>query len=74
MTTLTLDHRVWVNPRTRKARNRFANEMGKDPILTVEQETSTHFFCVSSNRQYCAWILKNNDPDWVVIQFCKEVS
>ena len=74
MTQLALDNRVWVNPRSRKARNRFANLMGKDPIVRVEQETETHFFCVSSNFQNCFWVLKENDPDWVVIQFCKEDS
>jgi len=74
MTTLALDNRIWVNPRSRKARNRYANEMDNDPILTVEIETDTQWFCVSSNRKYWLWVSKDNDPDWVVIQFCKEVS
>lgn len=57
-----------VNPKSSKAKNRFANMMDRLHAMEVEQETDTQFFVVSINRQYCFWLNKVNDPHWEIIK------
>ena len=57
-----------VNPKSKKAINRFCNMMDRLHAMEVEQETDTQFFVVSINRQYCFWLNKVNDPHWEIIK------
>jgi hypothetical protein len=58
---------ISVNPKSSKAKNRFANVMDKLHTMEVEQETDTQLFVVSINRKYCFWMNKENDPHWEII-------
>lgn len=55
---------VNVVPKSKKAVNRFVNQMDSFHAMVVEQETDTQFFVVSLNRRYCFWLNKLNDPHW----------
>jgi hypothetical protein len=47
---------VTVKPLSAKAKNRFANIMGNNPICTVEQDAGEELFLVSENRRYSFWV------------------
>jgi hypothetical protein len=56
-----------VQPKSKKAINRFKNQMSSLHAMEVEQENDTQFFVVSINRRYCFWMNKINDPHWNLI-------
>lgn len=56
-----------VQPKSKKAINRFKNQMDSLHAMEVEQENDTQFFVVSINRRYCFWMDKINDPHWNLI-------
>ena len=58
---------VNVQPKSSKAKNRFANQMDSLHAMEVEQETATQLFVVSINRRYCFWLNKENDVHWEMI-------
>ena len=64
----TKKHLISVNPKSSKAKNRFANVMDSLHAMEVEQETDTQFFVVSINKRYCFWLNKENDPHWNIIK------
>ena len=59
---------VNVQPISNKAKNRFANVMGKLHGCHVEQETDDKMFLASINKQYFFWVLKNNDEHWRIMK------
>ena len=63
----TKKHLISVNPKSSKAKNRFANVMDKLHAMEVEQENDTQLFVVSINRKYCFWMNKENDPHWEIL-------
>ena len=68
MKTKTKKHLINVQPKSKKAVNRFKNIMGSLHAMKVEQETDTQMFVVSINRMYCFWMQKHNDPNWDIIK------
>jgi hypothetical protein len=56
-----------VQPKSKKAINRFKNQMDSLHAMEIEQETDTQFFVVSINRRYCFWMDKINDLHWEII-------
>jgi len=64
----TKKHLISVQPKSKKAVNRFKNIMDNLHTMEVEQETDTQFFVVSINRKYCFWMNKENDPHWTIIK------
>jgi len=56
-----------VVPKSNKAKNRLINSMNSDPIVIIEQETPTQFFCASSNKQNFFWVNKINDSHWNIL-------
>ena len=56
-----------VQPKSKKAINRFKNVMSSLHAMEVEQETDTQMFVVSINKRYCFWLNKHNDPHWTII-------
>ena len=59
---------VNVSPKSKKAVNRFKNQMDSLHAMEVEQETDDKFFVVSINRRYCFWLERHNDPHWEIIK------
>ena len=57
-----------VQPKSKKAVNRFKNIMDSLHAMEVEQENDTQMFVVSINRKYCFWMLRENDPHWEIIR------
>jgi hypothetical protein len=57
---------VTLTPISAKAKNRLANQMAGDPVVTVEQTMGTLLFCVSANRTWCSWVETTNDRHWAV--------
>ena len=58
---------VKVSPKSKKAKNRFANLMESDPICFIEQVKGSRLFLSSANKKYFFWMNEHNDPDWIVI-------
>ena len=67
MTTKVKKNLINVQPKSSKAKNRFANQMDSLHAMEVEQENDKQFFVVSINRRYCFWLNKENDPNWEII-------
>jgi len=63
----TKKHLINVQPKTKRALNRFINQMDSLHAMEVEQETDTQFFVVSINRRYCFWLNKEGDDHWEII-------
>jgi hypothetical protein len=57
-----------IQPKSKKAVNRFKNQMDSLHAMEVEQENDTQMFVVSINRRYCFWMEKINDPHWTIIK------
>ena len=55
---------AFVTPKSKKARNRFANLMDHDDMCIIEQHTGARVFLTSSNGRNHFWVNLNNDPDW----------
>ena len=55
-----------VTPISRKAKNRFANLMGSDAQVIIEQHTGNRVFVASMNRKYFFWATLDTDADWMV--------
>jgi hypothetical protein len=53
-----------LKPLSNKAKNRFANVMGSNPNVVVEQVRDDAIFVVSANRAYSAWIKTPLNADW----------
>lgn len=57
---------AFVTPKSKKAKNRFANLMEHNQECIVEQRKTDRVFLRSSNEKYFFWVMLNNDPDWGV--------
>jgi hypothetical protein len=57
---------AFVTPKSRKARNRFANLMNHDDMCIIEQQAGTRVFLTSSNGRNHFWVNTINDPDWEI--------
>ena len=57
-----------VSPRTKRARNRFINQMDSLHACVVEQRKDGKVFLASINGKYFFWINENGDDHWEVIQ------
>ena len=57
---------AFVTPKSKKAKNRFANLMGQIDECIVEQMKGTKVFLRSMNGKYFFWVNVNNDSDWIV--------
>ncbi len=66
--TKTKKKLINIQPKSKKAVNRFKNIMDSLHAMEVEQENDTQLFVVSINRRYCFWMEKQNDPHWEVIK------
>jgi len=56
-----------IQPKSSKAKNRFANQMNSLHAMEVEQETDDKFFLASINRQYFTWVPKEGNEHWEII-------
>jgi hypothetical protein len=57
---------AFVTPKSKKAKNRFANLMDSNPECVVEQNKGNRFFLRSTNGKNFFWVSINNDTDWSV--------
>jgi hypothetical protein len=57
---------AFVTPKSKKAKNRFANLMENNPECVVEQSKGNRFFLRSINGRNFFWVSINNDSDWSV--------
>ena len=57
---------VFVTPKSKKARNRFANLMDSNPECIVEQHVNNRLFLRSVNDKNFFWVNINQDSDWEV--------
>jgi hypothetical protein len=60
---------ICVQPKSIKAKNRFANAMDCLHSCRVEQESDNgKMFLTSISGRYNFWMQKANDPNWEVIK------
>tara|TARA_B100001094_G_scaffold188216_1_gene182419 strand:+ start:788 stop:982 length:195 start_codon:yes stop_codon:yes gene_type:complete len=57
---------ITVQPKSSKAKNRFANMMDYLHSCKVEQEDQEKWFLVSITGRYHFWMSKENDPNWSI--------
>lgn len=57
---------AFVTPKSKKAKNRFANMMESNSECIVEQNKGDRFFLCSSNSKYFFWVNLHNDSDWQI--------
>lgn len=57
---------AFVTPKSKKAKNRFANLMQSNPECAIEQHQTTKVFLTSSNGKNHFWVNLSNDQDWEV--------
>jgi len=59
---------VCVKPKSRKAKNRFANLMNELHSCRIQQEDNQKMFLESISGNYFFWMLKENDSNWEIIK------
>jgi len=59
---------VCVQPKSSKAKNRFANQMDKLHSCRVEQRMDGKLFLASINGKYFFWIPETGDEHWEIIK------
>ena len=59
-------HTAFVTPKSKKAKNRFANLMDNDDMCFIEQDHGDRLFLTSSNGRNHFWVSLNSDSDWEV--------
>jgi len=57
---------VCVSPLSKKAKNRFANEMELFHSCEVENEENDMLFLASLNKKYFFWVPKRGNEHWRV--------
>tara|TARA_Y100001968_G_C19258719_1_gene668139 strand:- start:564 stop:758 length:195 start_codon:yes stop_codon:yes gene_type:complete len=57
---------ITVQPKSSKAKNRFANMMDSLHSCRVEQEDQEKWFLSSITGRYHFWMNKENDPNWSI--------
>jgi hypothetical protein len=57
---------AFVTPKSKKAKNRFANLMNQEETCIIEQHKGHKVFLTSMNRRYHFWANLDNDSDWMV--------
>lgn len=55
-----------VTPKSSKAKNRLANNMGGNQTCVVEQHKDHKVFLVSETGEYSFWVDLNSDPNWII--------
>jgi len=59
---------VTVQPKSKKAKNRFSNMMNNLHSCRVQQEDDTKMFLESISGRYFFWMDKTEDPNWTLIK------
>jgi hypothetical protein len=59
---------VCVKPKSRKAKNRFANEMSNLHSCRVEQRKDDKIFLASITGKYFFWTTVTGDDNWEVVK------
>lgn len=57
---------AFVSPKSRKARNRFANLMQSESECIIEQNKGDRVFLRSLNGKNFFWVNINSDSDWSI--------
>ena len=57
---------AFVTPKSKKAKNRFANLMDNNPDCVIEQIKENRVFLRSANGRNFFWVNIQNDPNWDV--------
>jgi hypothetical protein len=57
---------AFVIPKSKKAKNRFANLMDNDDMCIIEQHIGNRLFLTSSNGRNHFWVSLIGDTDWQV--------
>jgi len=57
---------AFVSPKSKKARNRFANLMESNPECIIEQNKGDRVFLTSINGKNHFWVNLHNDSNWSI--------
>jgi len=57
---------AFVSPKSKKAKNRFANLMQSNPECIIEQNKGDRVFLTSANNKNHFWVSLTDDKDWEV--------
>ena len=59
---------ICVKPKSRKAKNRFSNEMNSLHSCRVEKRENGSLFLASISGRYFFWMKESNDDHWCIIE------
>jgi hypothetical protein len=59
---------ICVQPKSKKAKNRFANMMDNLHSCTIEKREDDKVFLSSISGRYWFWMQENGDDNWKVIK------
>ena len=68
MNTKTKTEIICVKPKSRKAKNRFSNEMNSLHSCRVEKRENENLFLASISGRYFFWMKESNDDNWQIIK------
>jgi len=68
MNTKTKTEFICVKPRSKKAKNRFANEMNSLHSCRIEKRENGKMFLSSISNKYFFWMSETNDDHWIIIK------
>ena len=68
MNTKTKTEIICVKPKSRKAKNRFSNEMDSLHSCRVEKRENGNLFLASISNRYFFWMKESNDDNWEIIK------
>ena len=68
MNTKTKTEIICVKPKSRKAKNRFSNEMDSLHSCRVEKRENGNLFLASISGRYFFWMKESNDDHWEIIK------
>ena len=57
---------AFVTPKSKKAKNRFANLMDSNEECIIEQNKGDRLFLTSANGKNHFWVNLTSDSDWIV--------
>jgi len=57
---------AFVSPKSKKAKNRFANLMQSNPECIIEQNKGDRVFLTSINGKNHFWVNLNSDENWEI--------
>ena len=65
---MTMTSTVMVKPKSRRAKNKFANMLKGNPVVIVDRDTPVMMHLKAQTNDYWFWVDKINDSHWEIVK------